>query len=696
MADLLEEYGLEQESKFSTEPKLPDPTDKPKKVKKGGGWLGRIVAFLLGIVITLGACAGAIYAVITQPVRKLTGLAGMDFETQVKDNILSEEYGDKTLLQLGQDALTAAIAKDLAGLNKVFPKVGVYIGELADKMHTQFGVHLDAEEMMNTHMDMLPEYIGGRFKATALGELLEATKGGDLDPLLMEICYGEEGKDYIIEDGEIVMLNGKQAVTVQMLSDDSSSIINKVSLSSVVHPKADDAIMLEVAYGKEGVTFEVVTDADGNTLVDADGGAVVKMLPFFLNKDGNGNFIDYNGNLVECAATEAENGYTKIEQYKPGTTETKDTYFVKDDGNGTFYARVEANDEAEQLLFHKVTIEDMSSDSKQIIDNIYLKDALGIEFKAGQEDPHGVLMSLAYGQKDIDYIITGEGDNRQIEMINGANYRTIGDLRKRGTQLINDIALGDIMSENRENAITMYLLYGKEGVHYYIDPETDTVVMKEQRIAVLNSENVYNEYGEQLQEYKEGEHGGYKIDMSARTYIDVDGNEYTLEATTDTVTVQYGGGEAQATWYYLKQNGERTLYKKSTLRDLTGDVTLVSTLTDRMTVGEIFKDEINENPTMWKYMLKDTVSDENGKNYTISQINLLLDNMAANISTASLSQLSQDEVILLDADAQAALNTDLKGQIGSTTINTFGKSKLGDLNPSQLLSYISAVLTVVS
>ncbi|MBR2441632.1 MAG: hypothetical protein IKB20_00965 [Clostridia bacterium] len=731
MSNLYEEYGLEQEKELGAEPKL--PTNKPKKVKKSGGWAGRIIAFFLGIIIALGSCAGVVFALISQPVRKLTGFAGMDFETQVKDTILSEEYGDKTLLQLSQDALFAAMAKDLAGLDKVFPMVGVYIGELADKMHTQFGVHLDAQEMMETHMDMLPEYIGGKFKATALGELLEATKGGKLDPLLMEICYGEEGKDYQIdENGEIVMMDGKQAVTVQMLSSDSTSIIDKVSLSSVVHPKADDAIMLEVAYGKEGVTFELETDESGTVLVDEHGGAIVKMLPYFLNKNEGGEFVDYNGNPVACTATEAENGYTKIEEYFPDTTDVKDTYYVKDDGNGNFYARAEANDEAEELLFHKVTIGDMSTDSNSIIDNIYLKDALGIKFQSGQDDPHGVLMSLAYGKKGIDYVITGEGENREIQMINGSTCRTIGDLRKRSTNLINDIELAEIMKEDREDAIIMYLLYGKEDLHYEIDSLTNEIKMKKQRIAIVDEDHIYNEYEEQYQKKDEAlGHKGYVIDLTAGTYIDVDGNEYTIEETTDTLTVQTGSGPQTATWYYLKQNGEYTYYSKSSLGDLTGSVNLASTLTDRMTVGEIFGEEadnnfflkhltdstitglptaisnltvgnvfeaeIAENPGMWKYLLKEGANAEAGKNYKVAEhINKLLDNMTANISTAPLSQLSTDGVITLDTNAQTALDTDLKDKIGTTPIETFGKAKLGDLTASELLIYISSILPFVS
>ncbi len=724
MSDLYEEYGLEQEGELGADPKL--PTDKPKKVKKSGGWLGRIIAFLLGIVLALGSCAGAIFVLVTQPVRNLTGLAGMDFDTQVKDTILSEEYGDKTLLQLSQDALFAAVAKDLAGLDRVFPMVGVYIGELADKMNTQFGVALDAQEMMETHMDMLPEYIGGKFKTTALGKLLAATKGDKLDPLLMEICYGEEGKDYEIdENGEVVMLGDKVAVTVEMLSSDSTSIIDKVSLASVVHPKADDSVMLEVAYGKEGVTFELATDEHGTVLTDEHGGAMITMLPLFLNKDENGDFVDYNGNPIACSATEAENGYTKIEEYYPGTTDVKNTYFVKDDGNGNYYAREEANDEAKEVLFRKVTIGDMSTDSKQIIDNIYLKDALGLELSPGKDDPHGVLLSLAYGKKGIDYEITGEGENRKIEMINGANYRTIGDLRQRGTALINDIALSDIMETNTEDAITMYLLYGKQNVHYEIvDPVTNEIKMLKQRIAVIDEEHVYNEYGEQLQK-KTAENDGYEITISggeALSYTDANGVEYLLVNSGEIMSVTNGN----AVVYYLYKDGKETYYTPNTLRDLTGDVTLVSTLTDRMTVGEIFGTDADGNRFLrnlkestisglpeaisnltvgqvfaediyeggaikgqWKYLLK-----ENGTirtDYKVAtDMNMLMDNMTANINTATLNELAADGIIDLDDDL---LDDPIKSVAG---FNANGKSQLGQLTASEMLSYLSAVLQLVS
>ena len=731
MSDLYEEYGLEQEGEYGADPKL--PTDKPKKVKKGGGWLGRIIAFVLGVVIALGSCAGVVFFFATQPTKNLVGYLGMDYETQAKNNVITEEYGEKTLLQLGQDALASAMAKDLAGLDRIFPSVGVYVGELAEKMRVQFGVELDAEEMLNTHMDMLPEYIGGAFKNTPLGKLLKATKGDNLDPLLMEICYGEEGVDYEIVDGEVVMLGDAQAVTVQMLSKDSTAIIDKVSIASVVHPSGEDSIMLEVAYGKEGVTFKPVTDEGGNILLDANGGAIVEMQPLFLNKDEDGNFIDYNGNLVACATSEAENGYTKIEEYKKGTTEVKKTYYVKDDGNGNYYARKEASDEAEQVLFDKITIGDMTKDSMMIIDNIYLKDALGIEFAPGKTDPHGVLLNLAYGTKGVDYIITGEGDNRQIEMINGSTYRTIGDLRKKGNFLINDIELAEIMEENTEDSIVMYLLYGKENVHYTLNTAGE-VEMKEQRIAVVDADHVYNEYKEQYQK-KTDVNKGYVIDLTALTYIDANGEEYTLEQSSDVLNLPNG---SVATWYYLKQDGKRTLYPKSTLGDLTGDINLASSLTTRLTVKDIFGDDVKNNRFLeplqeetieslpnaisnltvgevfkediyetdgttlkgtWKYLLTDPANGTVNTDYKVaSEMNTLMENMTANINDATLRQLDTDGLIDLE---EGMLNTEVKTSVttlsGTTDLSafTYGVTYLGDLTSSQMLTYLSKVIALL-
>ena len=445
MSDLYEEYGLEQEGDFGADPKL--PTDKPKKVKKGGGWLGRIIAFLLGIVLTVGCCAGVIFAIITQPVRTIVGFAGMDFDTQVKDTILGEEYGDKTLLQLSQDALNAAIAKDLAGLDRVFPMVGVYVGELADKMRTQFGVELDTEEMLNTHLDMLPEYLGEKFKTTPLSTLLE----------------------------------------------------------------------------------------------------------------------------------------------------------------------------------------------------------------------------------------------------------------------------------DRDDAITMYLLYGKKGAHYIID-DNGEIQMQKQRIAIYDAQHIYNEYTEQLQE-KTQENKGYVIDLAALTYVDVNGKEYTLEATTDTLNTPNG----EATWHYLKQNGEYTLYPKSTIADLPGTGRLVANFTSRMTVGEffgadadknpflkhlknstindlpdavsnltvgqVFEDDIYEDGTLkgqWKYLLTEKDSGTFRDDYKIAtDMNKLLDNMTANIHKASLSQLVADEVIAVEDEN--VLNTPLRTSIGGSTI-TLDADTLGVLTASELLDYVAWVL----
>ena len=89
---------------------------KPKKtvVIKKGGWLGKIVALLLGIILGFVGCFGAIAAVvyyfigvmkIEEGAGYLKGVLGDDFDYT---DYIAGEYGDKTTLDLILSTTTAA------------------------------------------------------------------------------------------------------------------------------------------------------------------------------------------------------------------------------------------------------------------------------------------------------------------------------------------------------------------------------------------------------------------------------------------------------------------------------------------------------------------------------------------------------------------------------------------------------------
>jgi hypothetical protein len=60
--------------------------------------------------------------------------------------------------------------------------------------------------------------------------MLKATSKTDkLEPILMEICYGEEGVHYHLdENGEVVMNEGHQAATFETLGTTPNAMLNKI------------------------------------------------------------------------------------------------------------------------------------------------------------------------------------------------------------------------------------------------------------------------------------------------------------------------------------------------------------------------------------------------------------------------------------------------------------------------------------
>ena len=102
--------------------------------KKSGGFLGKIVALLLGlllgIIAALGGLIGAGYAIVTQVkiednVNTIKGLTGVEFDyTQY----INGEYGQKTALDLIGDVLEIANGfmggtGTLGALNNISPMV---------------------------------------------------------------------------------------------------------------------------------------------------------------------------------------------------------------------------------------------------------------------------------------------------------------------------------------------------------------------------------------------------------------------------------------------------------------------------------------------------------------------------------------------------------------------------------------------
>ena len=731
-------------------------------VAKKGGFLGKFVAFLLGFILGIGAIAGAVFGVISYVMSNtlhgtvgllegfVPGIYAMMFGSDGQNNgILDEKYANRMVGDLLGDSMTAISniqggTGSLKELGDIFPVIGNFTAQLVMELDA-YSVPVDHETLMTTPLSGLKDYVMESVKNTALGDLLngmnaEGEKGNNL---MNAISYGEEGVDYTFDaSGKVVMLNGAQKATLNDLITEGGmdKILNKIPLDSVITVETDDEVMCAIAYG-----------SSARYGVDKDGKVYMTQVTYTYEDKGDGfKFYDDKDNVVEGKYERITKTKTRI-IFADGETQ-----YVKIDENNLCKAY---EDEAlsKPILYKKTKIGDLSKDSMAIINNIYLKDALSVDASA-----HSVLISLAYGKEGVDFKYVGEGDNREIVMIGNAKPRTIGDLRERGGSLIDDIPLTDITTEDRDSGLIMYLLYGREGVHYQINTTTDKVVMLQKHIAISQTKDgvkVYNEYGELL--------SGYQIDTKAKLYTDANGNAYTYAVGTHAsaiTSLETEDGEIVPVYYLSNENGA-ALYTKTTLGDLAGSSNMLSNLTSRITVGEVMDGETVESNKFFKHVLDKTIdelpdaingltlqtvyseeifqTDDNGnfldkngnittskdeyvaehewwyllhdkavcesehgkgcdkqcvQDYAITEMDVLISNMRANIEMATLFQLKADGMI--DGLDDKTLNSSVRTSISGVTLEMGdlpqGEGvKLGDYTVVQMLNYVNAIFEAI-
>lgn len=377
----------------------------------------------------------------------------------------------------------------------------------------------------------------------------------------------------------------------------------------------------------------------------------------------------------------------------------------------------------------------------------YLCDVLEKTVKVEMND---TVLSLCYGQEDVDYIKHADGS---IEMINGAEPRKFKDLQNIGGDLIYGLYLCDVMDINYSDKIMMYLSYGKEDIHYSYDAATKTVTMLQQRLAIDDEGKLYNAYGEELA------FGS----VSGTTYTTEEGDTYTLVASgLPKLTTK---NDTEATQYYLtNSNGEPVKYLRTTVGDLSKTDSVIAKLTSRLSIAEILgEDAVNDDQFLkhlrdetvdslpsklkdltiqqimpediyqrdaagnyidkdgnvttnedeyvvtrtWWYLLHDeTAHTAPGHDatcdgncigeYKISEMNALISNMTANMQNATLNQLSEDEMMTLEASTlNTPVTTTLLGNPIAGTEAYAGK-KLGDLTAKEILDYTAIIVTAIN
>lgn len=569
-----------------------------------GGFLGKFLCLLLGIIIGLGSAVGGVvgagYYIGSLPINEaattIDGLAGTNlsdvlFGSDDKAGLLADSYADKYVKDLLSDA-TAAISSltnggSLAELNNISPKIKELVDKLV-KTTDKYGIPLESDKLLNKPIkaaggeEGLTDYFIGALKGTSLGKMLTGL-GEAPEGLLLYLCYGEEGTDYVKDGDEIVMLEGKTETTVQdLLGGDLTTLFDKVPLSAVTTPVVGDSPMLTIAYGREGITYII------NNPEATDAEADVTMLPMFYEIKG-GQVLDYSGAVVEgtLLSTSDEAGY---KQFQLATAEGEPISYIylktPVAPETKYYAYQKIDGTLKEMTFPKTKISDLTKDSMGVIDKILLKDVL-----SGSDDKtNAVLESLCY-DKD-------------------GNPNSIGQLRNQGGALVDSIPLDTIMTPD-DSAVVLYLLYGHEGIHFEkkVVGEKTQYEMLQQFIAIYNGE-VYNEYGEKLAA------SSYTLNTSAKTYSVTVGEEtitYSyVESATDKVTLPdmpalidvNGDGIVDSKDkqdvsvyrnYLFDENGEKVMFEETVLGDFARSHNKLDTITDHLTVADIFGDDIAGN-----------------------------------------------------------------------------------------------------
>ena len=244
--------------------------------------LAASLAFVLGIGAGIGGLIGGTYFAASKiSVKDLLGQIGIDYHKYVE-----EDYASKTVLDIGKE-LASTPFENLQSIGKFTPLLRKQL-EKVQELLADFGIDLNVDEFMLTAFGELSPYFQGVIQSAELGGVLSLSP--ESDKLMLSICYGKENEDYTVDaEGNIVMNEGKSATTIQQMAEDATSVINRVEVSTMMEVTADSSpSMRYLAYGKEGVDYEIVTDeATQEKTIKMLGGSKPKQLKDLSKNDSS-------------------------------------------------------------------------------------------------------------------------------------------------------------------------------------------------------------------------------------------------------------------------------------------------------------------------------------------------------------------------------------------------------------------------
>ncbi len=283
------------------------------------------------------------------------------------------------------------------------------------------------------------------------------------DPIMLALAFGEEGTHYNLTDENkdgtpdtVVWIGDNKERTVKDLTDDSDSIFDELTLSSVLELKpTDNKVMLSLAYGKSS-HYTV----NGDTFIMNP--VVYKLFKGTVYND------DYEAVLTNAVA-DSDKVYT--------LTQDKKTVYLKET-DGVLYAyetkaQAITAQPADRITYKKTVLNDLTgSGATKLIDAIELGAALDVDIADTSDE---LLHALAYGYKDENYTLNGTAVNWLIQdETTGKPYapRTIKDLSDNSDEIFNSIRLATVLGakieDNSSDELLHALAFGYKDTHFKI------------------------------------------------------------------------------------------------------------------------------------------------------------------------------------------------------------------------------------
>ena len=699
-------------------------------VKRKGGFLGKFVAFVLGIIFGivggLGGVAYAGYFVVTKvkiddAMNTVNSLAKLEIDYT---KYISGDYGQKTVYDLVGDAYKAAMniatnSGTLQDLDDISPLVyDIIAGKEGEegfsivKFLQAYDVALDADKMMDlivvkpappegqeptldpdTYlMDYLMDCVQ-KMPASKLFDMLHIS----LNPMLDAIINGANGDDPLSLG--------------QLMGADLMTRVYELPVAMFLENlDKNDTLMMTIAYGPAyrytvngsnvdmnqvfytyNVSEEILYDGDGNEVttiktVDTSAGTAT---------------IEINGETQYLKASLTES-----------TAEVVKFYAYTDEAHAT------------AIKYKETMVADLTSISDTLLANLTIGDV--VEGTSGNKILEAIAdtkikdVPVKLGTLTIEDLID-VGDNKILAALAGSKLSELNDN-------LNKVAIAEnLITPDTNNKVVMYLLYGKEGVHYEVDGAEIKPLQKRVRI---DGADVYNEYDEQIS----------GATVSGNTYTD---NGVTYYLTDASATLGAG-------WYYVYNDSahlEKAMYSPTTIADLKGTSEVLNNVMNRLTLSDVlseeelannkvlchlsdvtisglsdaihdltiedvfeqdmyeknadgsFKTDTSGNRIMkhtWEYMLLDPTMGNLHHEYTLEDnMNDLMDNFQKNVQHRSLKTLIDDGIIELEKSTDANfLNKNISASnynIGTTEDPIYAET-IGDLTVSQMIDFMSDLI----